>query len=504
MANENEQSGIGEPAGRQSAISESTVGDTAAATISVFDVFAVIAARKVCLVLVTAASAALGILYTLQAEPTYQVTARVLVQPRGLLLEGENSLAREKEFLATQSEIISSPAVVNRALESTEATLTHLNHPDPTLAVLKELTVKPVSGTNVLRVTYTCKRPAEGIELVQSIVSSYQQFCQEMDDDSRLDALNLLTLSEQRVRGELADHEKAYRELRRNSPLVGHGENGSTLQAKLLLELGQSLAEATSRRVELENQLASYSSTSASQFVSNTPSSALPAAVQVTAYRPNLTTSESHSAPSVKPQRLSATESLKLLSTFQSLGAPNAKELLEELSRAKVEMEELSRHCGPDHPMWQSTSEKVATLELQIREMNEFFPTVLQRELDTATNREQHLQKLYQQETDKAKQNDEFVLQEQQALEGVERLKTIHSSLVVQLNDWRLTASESARGTDVSVIEAPTIGSGPVWPKPAIVLVLSIGVGMFLALAMIAWLERHRLAYAETSAQPVR
>lgn len=494
MANETTQSATGESA--------------AAATVSVFDVIAVISARKIYFALFTIVSAALGILYTIQAEPIYQVTARVLVQPRGLLLEGESALAREKEFLATQSEIIGSPVVVNRALQSANSELTHLNLPDPTLAVLKELSVKPVSGTNVLRVTYTCNRPQEGIELVRSIVASYQHFCQEMDDDSRLDALHLLTLSEKRVRGELGDHEKAYRELRRDSPLVGHGEDGSTLQAKLLLELGQSLAEATARRVELENQLASYSAESAKQFVSNPLPPALPGAhalpvtTQVMAYRPNLDSPNGHRTTSANRERLSASASWGLVSSFQSLGAPNAKELLEDLSRAKVEMEELSRHCGPDHPLWQSTSEKVAALEDQIREMSDVFPSVLQRELDTAANREKHLQQLYQQETDKAKRNDEFVLQEQQALESLQRLQSIHSSLVVQLNDWRLTASESTRGTDVSIIEAPTIGSGPVWPKPAIVVVLSTCVGMFLGLAMIAWLERDRLTLSSSTRQP--
>ena len=73
-----------------------------------------------------------------------------------------------------------------------------------------------------------------------------------------------------------------------------------------------------------------------------------------------------------------------------------------------------------------------------------------------------------------------------------ERLKTIHNSLVSQLRDWRLLEPgvDGVWGTKVSIIEAPTIGSGPVGPKSSILLGLCVALGLLGGIGMIAVMER--------------
>lgn len=459
--------------------------------------------HKLCLAGCLIISLGLGAAYSLYAKPTYKVASRVLVQPEGSPLRDGNSPRHELEFLATQGEIISSPAVVERAVASLKRPLTIEPGVDPVLAVLTDLTVKPLSGTNVLSVTYRCKESEEGISLVQAVLDSYQQFLQDMDAGSRLETLQMLTRSEEQLRSELENREQRYRELRKQSPLIGQGKDAN-LQITMLEKLGQSLAEVRNRRIDFQNRITLLGKSSDTRVAVRRPPLEL-TAVAVAGPPPEeqaelVSWSPYMAEDALIPADVSSNKNiaLDLIADVKLTVTPSPAQIFEELYRAEVRQKELAERCGADHPEMRAANERIAAWKGQLQELNEQAPIALQREIDAALRRENQLAVLYNAELEKAKSSDDFLVVEKQEMDGIERLKTMHNSLVFQLNDWRLLepGEDGVWGTKMSIIEAPTIGTGPVWPKLSIVLLLSAAIGLLAGIGMIAVLERDTWAGA--------
>ena len=464
------------------------------------DLMAILSSHKLCLAGWLIVSLGLGAAYSFQAQPTYKVGSRVLVQAEGSPLSDGNSPRHEKEFLATQGEIISSPAVVERAVTSMKQPLTIEPGVDPVLAVLAELTVKPLSGTNVLSVAYRCKKSEEGISLVQAILDSYEQFLQDMNNGSRLETLQMLTRSEEQLRSDLENREQRYRELRKQSPLIGQGKDAS-LQMTMLEKLGQTLNEIRNRRIDFQNRMASLGESSETRLAVARANQRLTAVAvpgppnEEIAERARWTPAED----ALPPLGYNNNIALDLIADVKLTGTPSPGQIFEELYRAEVRQKELAQLCGKDHPEMRSAQQRIAAWKEQLHGLNEQAPIALQREIDSALRREKQLAELYNTELQKAKGSDDFLVIEKQELDGIERLKTMHNSLVFQLNDWRLVepGEDGGWGTKMSIIEAPTIGSGPVWPKLSIVLLLSAAIGLLGAIGTIAVLERETWANAE-------
>jgi len=154
-------------------------------------------------------SLALGAFYLLHVAPLYHIQARVLVQRQGLPLSQERPTKDNVEFLATQAEIIRSPAIIEQAVRSLDFSPYKQPELDPTVEILKSLMVQPVLGTNVLSVDFL----------------------------------------------DLSELERQYRSLRKKSPLMGQGKDAISIQRALLTQLGEKLTDARNRRIELENRL---------------------------------------------------------------------------------------------------------------------------------------------------------------------------------------------------------------------------------------------------------
>jgi uncharacterized protein involved in exopolysaccharide biosynthesis len=146
------------------------------------DLLGVLWRQKWCLTGAVLVSLSLGLVYLSYTEPTYNVAARVLVQPCGWPLDDGSSPRRnEEEFLATQSEIIRSPAVIERAVAATQGADQACLNNSRAQSVLGRLAARPVAGTHVLSLAYRCTDSAKGIATVGAILNSYQQFLQETE-----------------------------------------------------------------------------------------------------------------------------------------------------------------------------------------------------------------------------------------------------------------------------------------------------------------------------------
>jgi hypothetical protein len=171
---------------------------------------------------------------------------------------------------------------------------------------------------------------------------------------------------------------------------------------------------------------------------------------------------------------------------------PDPALIVEKLHLAEVRQKELAEVCGPKHPAMRTVREEIAAWKDQLRMLNEQAPAALQREIAAAQIRESQLVALYDKELEKAKAYDDFLVREKQELDGIDRLKTHHNSLIAQLNDWHLVepGEDGGLGTKLVVLEAPSIGPGPVWPKKSILLGLCVAIGMLGGIGMIVVFNR--------------
>jgi uncharacterized protein involved in exopolysaccharide biosynthesis len=158
-----------------------------------------------------------------------------------------------------------------------------------------------------------------------------------------------------------------------------------------------------------------------------------------------------------------------------------------ELLAAEMREDRLAQLCGPKHPDLQVVRGQIDSLRQRLTSLARQAPATLQRELIVATTREDQLLQLYDKELQAAKANEDFLVKEGLELDGIERLKTIHNSIVAQLNDWQLVepSEEGTADVNVVVLEAPSIGTGPIWPRPPLLLSLCAATGMLVGLGIV-------------------
>jgi succinoglycan biosynthesis transport protein ExoP len=276
--------------------------------IDLADLIAILWRRKRALAASVLAMVAVGVIYLVQAQPLYQVEARLLVEHQDRL-PGEPSLPgretqQEKNFLATQAEILRSPEVVRRAIERFGLRPPVEPVVDPVAAIIESLTVSPVLGTNVLWISFRSPNANEAARTVQGLVETYQQFVLERKQAAHVDTVRLLTETEQKLRGELETLEQAYRVRRQDQPVVAEASDEDTSRDKV------SLISLT---------------TGGEDQAKGTPGDGSPTIV-----------------PEADPN-----------------GRWNAAAIQEELARAEVRHMELSRSYGPKHPNVQAARQQI-------------------------------------------------------------------------------------------------------------------------------------------------
>jgi uncharacterized protein involved in exopolysaccharide biosynthesis len=279
---------------------------------------AIVWRRKGALAASVLAMTAIGAVYLWKAQAIYQVEARLLIERQEQLPGAATAAGREteqdKNFLATQAEILRSPAVVTRAVKQFRLRAPSDLPVDPVAAITASLDVSPVLGTNVLRISYRSPDAAEAARTVESLVGTYQQYALERERAAHSDAVRLLTQTEEELRGELESLEQAYRDGRQEQPVV------TTLgPVEAVAADGVSLISLTSRAV-----------------------------------------GEGHAASDVKP--------LPEVPEADPSGRWNAAAIQEELARAEVRYMELSRSYGPRHPNVQAVQQQVDIWKRLLRE----------------------------------------------------------------------------------------------------------------------------------------
>ena len=445
-------------------------------------------------------SLALGAAYLTQAEPSYRVQARILVQQQGLPLETDRASTDTDEFTATQAEIIHSPAVVERAIKALHVPLRVEPPMTPITFVLDRLSVMPVPGTNVLSIGFDGSSPREATRMVEAIIFGYREYLHGADQDTYLEVLRMLTQREAELREEIGIQQAQYQQLRKDSPLMGQGDDATDVQRSLLTNLGERLTEVKNQRMEIENRVRTIR-------IGQEPS-----LVSLTSKRPFVMTTAAVSSNSVTNNMdfRAAAERLDDADTDWDRQAPRQKVLLhvssegwgisgmeaiqEQLGAAQAEEKAISQHYGHRHPEILRARERISAWRQRLRESIDAAPAVLQQELTAARFHEQQLGELYQEECGKAKRIDVHLVQEQQSLDSLQRLQTLHDSVLTQLTELKMAdqaLAEGRSGVKVGTLEAPDTPERLLFPPPALLMAVCGLVGLMGGLGMVTMLEHH-------------
>ncbi len=453
--------------------------------------------RKFWIAAILLACLALGIAYYKTATPLYEIQANLLLEPgsRLLRLEKKEALQRDAELTATQAEVLSSWHIVSQAISSFQngPATSPLTSEELHLILSEELTVKPIVGTRILNVSLRWDDRVQGELITEHLIEHYQEFLLKLDQGGQIDALNSLAQTEEGIRGELEALRLEFRELVETGSVLGSTDAGWALQQSQLQDLATAYTEVRGRRIGLENRIATLdiemSRTNEALVLPASASSRSEAQVVTANYAPSgdqaVAKLESNDASSEQ-----GWAALQMLNEIDMRSMQEPVALQQELFQAEVRRQELVEKYHAKHPELRAVNKQIADWKQRLQTLVDRAPRVLDRELRAVQMQEDRLRKLYEEELANAKIVDRQRLEQLHLQKQIEQLEVLHSSIVVQLTEMRLTkdvANEGGADLRVTVLQPPTPNIKPAWPNKKIVIGGSLLMGM-LGSSMLAFI----------------
>jgi len=451
-----------------------------------------------------AACVGLGFAYLQQAVPVFEAESRVLIQQQDLL-DANRRVRSDDEFLATQAEIIRSPVIVQKALETVTVPVPEGSNLDPVLFVLKGLRVSPIEKTNVLKISFRGPDRDLANKLVNTIVDKYADYMKSSEAVRASDSLRLMRQREESLRNQLASLQQKHKDLRKESPQVGQGNDAMNIPLATLREIGNRLAQTGSRRMELENRLrvstslgrlvtapATLSKANAApseeNAVADVSGGTAPASPQLAAASFNLT-------PDQAVQNPPAVISLQDGST---VATADPARIQEQLWKVKGMAMDLAQVYGPRHPEVRALQQQMTMWEKRVAESQLNATAAIAVELEALKVAEQDLSERYQSELQATRELDGYLFQEQQIMDEIRRVDLTYKATLDATTQMEI-ASQALDGGQgsilVRVLERPELVENLVWPQPPQFLGLCAVIG-FLASSVVLVLFQRRTGAA--------
>lgn len=403
------------------------------------------------LLLVSAAAAGVAWIYVSVIPPVYESEVRVVLQNLGLGIDKLNTskgYMYEKQFLATQAEVIKSPNMIARSLKSLPLPPPPATPPepgkesDPVAAIAESLRVTPLAGTDIVRIVYQNSNPAEATARLQSIVESYREYLRQSEQTSASQAGELLkqrtvelTDSIRQLEQELARARAA-----NDSAAAGDTANDSPL-----------LKELVNRWVNTQTELA------AANFDLR-----------------DLETGRSDSRRETPAQ--------------QSL-----VELDRQRIAARSQALEAARIFGPSHPERKALDERLASLESDYKTLESRAAVEVRTDKGRLAEQESSLQKLMRTENDRLREANGGRLETERLTAEITRVKLLHSATATTLESVLLadkTLAEGRGSVVVDVLDKFQIPEEPIWPKKIPLTVAAALLGALAAACGLVLIDR--------------
>ena len=467
--------------------------------------------------------------YYLQlAQPIFEAEARLLVRQKGGQFETDKSFLKDRQFLATESEVLRSEAILRRSLEQVELRLPDNYEEDEIVLALDSMTVTPSPVADVITINYRSHWEDDAIAVVRAAIESYQQMLHEAESQMHENTVDVLAEREKQLGEELAVLQQKYEDIRSSSPLVGEGRESLKLHAQRLTDLSERLTIAKSRKFEMEKKLESFAGFKAN-YPNDSPSTKL---VLLRDMETDFGTSDdpdgkTNGIPVKRAQAMTSQDSefenmIALAYTgFGDAALTNsaAGQMFRQQAESKLarlhdverrywiaKAGDIKASLKQPHPQQTKVIEELehweTLLEEQRADWNKFLDeqvvalsSVLDQELQTAVKTEHELEMLYQSTEDQVKALDIYLVREQHAKANIERLEAVHETILARMLEFELADQGVSQGrvsVDVRVLEGPELTSKKVWPLPPLVLAGSLLFGCLVPVALLTMFGRRQ------------
>lgn len=384
-------------------------------------------ARKRLLVACLIAGVMFGLLVILLATPLYTVSTQVVLDQQGSLDATLETGRGGSAFIATQAEIMQSRSVVADAI----AQLTPpADQTDPIAAALESLQASPVSGTQVVALSYLGPDPQYGEALLRATVAAHQNRLTLDEQASQEQRLSAKEAEYEALITEVERLEDKLRELRRTHFNGLSAEDSLDARSQLIRDQNEQLLEVKRQRLALENQLKAGS--------------------------------------------------------IDLLGGDSATRALQDrLFQAETDLARLTQTLKPNHPSRVAAEREVNLLRAQLENTALSSPQALEREIEAAKGVEEALQLGLEQTNQELAEFERLRRAEMRVIDELEQTRGLMEIRRRALLDQRLfahLASAGEVGVTARIIEEPVQPLAPTWPNSPLVLAICGAIGLLIGI----------------------
>ena len=451
--------------------------------------------RKWSILIATIFTVALGVIYLLLTEKVHEVQTRILVQKNATGIDRDQNHRWDREFVATQAELIRSPLILRAALDQAPLTIPD-PQTDPVKYVLDRLIVAPVVQTDVLSIQFRTADPDECVKFVNSIVKAYEEHLQEIDTDTNSESVELLTHRERELRERLHQLDEEHIQLRKNSPLIGQSKDIVNVHAAMLSQLAQKLTASRLRKVELDSQLQSLAMTDQRRLSSIDDGSTIKTIAMLPSSA-NVARTNLEYGPQLRNLVIA-----NLMRDDHDLGARNIVEMEQQLQLAEVKRQQALQKFGARHAEAKLAEAEVAEWEEMLDARLAAAVDSVQQQLQVETVAETSLSKLYEDEQAEVKAIDDFLLKDEKTRAEIARTEEIYNTVLARLSEVELSEQAVASGHRSIVVrdlEGPELKAEVSWPQPKKFLALCGIVGLIGGVLLSLAVESVRGGSADES-----
>jgi len=419
----------------------------------------------------TGIAMAAGAALLMSITPHQQVSAKIIVQPREVALDGRTGTAsRDKEFLPTQSEIFQSPAVIEDAVQRISDSLSAEMLPGRISGIARNLKVDPLAGTSILVLRYTDRNAYEAAEILNALILSYTEYLARTEKQQHYELMLALKQRDTDLRNTLSNLQSEFEQLKQSQRLSPGAD--AAAMSRIIAGLEEALATTRSRLITLEH-----------------------AALRMSSQGRSIVTMTTEAVRDVELDMSQDSAGVRLiLNELAAMGSaggmPSPAGAEDRLRLAQSRVDALSQTLGPNHPDLQAAKAGVRSADAELQQLVRTAPGILRQTLETTRLQEQELQTRYDTHLRSSQLNEVTRLKEQQKLAEIQRAQQAYETVNAQLQHWQMADQAMAggrAGIAVSVLEPPTPGKESFAGNPLIVLgiagLLGLMCGVFLLIA---------------------
>lgn len=436
--------------------------------------------RKGVLLGLVAASVLLGALYYFTARRWYQAEASLLVLQTGGDAWSTNVAGERvaKDMIPTYKSMLSSEVVVREAISQLSpehlADVEGVPREQWVEVFRRNLAVHTVRDTNILDIAYRSRDPAAAAAFVDQLLFAYLKFMDRLHKGTAGELLAILTKEKARLEEQLRAKEAEMLEVRRRAGelVIRDAQEGGSVVVQRVVRLNETLMAAHARRLEVQARLAAMQAAVAGGDEVQSYLAAMMDSAGREVLLPMLGIA-SH-AESVWRMRQDLLESKARLEADLRVYGPAHRRVREAEERIRAAEAYLqSRHTAPLEQL----------REVDLRTMGPILVQMAAQEVERAAAYEQAVAASYEEEKRQAIQLDRAKAELEIQELDLNHLRKFYDVVLDRIKTIDL--SQESGTMKASVLRRPEIPRGPVWPRPQLVLLLAVVLGVGAGLGAI-------------------